>query len=97
MAASKFAQIDEEERVKTFEIKIAEKMQLNKAAAKISKDNLKGENDHLKVFDCIKFDEKYMDCVARKKATNLISINIEKIVSPLNQSCVHLLTVYETT
>lgn len=31
-----------------------------------------------------------------KKATNLISNNIEKIVSPLNQSCVHLLTVYET-
>lgn len=71
-------------------------MQVNKAAAKISKDNLKGENDHRKVFDCIKFDEKYIDGVARKKATNLISNNIENIVSPLNQSCVHLLTVYET-
>lgn len=92
MAASKFAQTDAEERVKTFEIKIAEKMQLNKAAAKISNDNLKGENDHIKVFHCIKFDEKYIDGVARKKATNLISNNIEKIVS----SCVHLLTVYET-
>lgn len=76
MTASKFAQTDAEERVKTFEIKIAEKMQLNKAAAKISKDNLKGENDHIKVFDCIKFDEKYIDGVARKKATNLISNNI---------------------
>lgn len=51
-------------------------MQLNKTAAKISKDNLKGENDHLKVFDCIKFDEKYIDGVARKKATNLISNNM---------------------
>lgn len=51
---------------------------------------------NLKEFDCIKFDEKYIDGVARKKATNLISNNIEKIVSPLNQSCVHLLTVYET-
>lgn len=71
-------------------------MQVNKAAANISKDNLKGENDHLKVFDCIKFDEKYIDDVSRKKATNLISNNIEKIVSPLNQSCIHLLTVYET-
>lgn len=93
MAASKFAQTDAEERVKTFEIKIAEKMQLNKAAAKISKDNLKGENDHLKVFDCIKFNEKNISTAWRKKkATNLISNNIEKIVS----SCVHLLTVYET-
>lgn len=51
-------------------------MQVNKAAAKISKDNLKGENAHLKVFDCIKFDEKYIDGVARKKATNLISNNM---------------------
>lgn len=36
-------------------------MQVNKAAAKISKDNLKGENDHLKVFDSIKFDQKYIE------------------------------------
>lgn len=72
-------------------------MQVNKAAAKISKDNLKGENDHLKVFDCIKFNEKNISTAWReKKATNLISNNISKIVSPLNQSCVHLLTVYET-
>lgn len=67
MAASKFAQNDAEERVKTFEIKIAEKMQLNKAAAKISKDNLKVENDHLKVFDCIKFNEKNISTAWRKK------------------------------
>lgn len=65
MAASKFAQIDAEERVKTFEIKIAEKMQLNKAAAKIS--NLKVENDHLKVFDCIKFNEKNISTAWREK------------------------------
>lgn len=42
-------------------------MKVNKAAAKISKDNLKGENDHLKVFDCITFDEKNISTAWRKK------------------------------
>lgn len=81
MAASKFAQTNAEEGVKTFDFQITQKMQLNKAEAKIFKYIFKGENDHFKVFDCIKLDEKYIDGVARKKATNLLSNNIEKIVS----------------
>lgn len=51
---------------------------------KIFKDNLKGKNDYLKVFDCIKFDVIYIDGVVRKRVINFISNNIEKIVFFLN-------------
>lgn len=62
IAASIFAQISTEKREKTFKI---EKQQyilfLNKGAAKIFKDYVKGKNINYEEFNCVTLDEM-QDC-----------------------------------